>query len=83
KVVYVVSDLAIAIGSYAGIQWLSGHNTLTNVEELAGMMFLGWFIIFSRQIAAIEADRVQSQLILAQSERARSVEDLAVVSETV
>ncbi len=30
-------------------------------------MFLGWFIIFSRQIAAIEADRVQTQLMLAQS----------------
>ena len=83
KVVYVVSDLAIAIGAYAGFQWLSGHNTLTNVEALAGMMFLGWFIIFSRQIAAIEADRVQTQLILAQSERPRSVEDLAEVSETV
>ena len=61
KVVYVVSDLAIAIGAYAGFQWLSGHNTLTNVEALAGMMFLGWFIIFSRQIAAIEADRVLMQ----------------------
>ena len=83
KVVYVVSDLAIAIGAYAGFQWLSGHNTLTNVEALAGMMFLGWFIIFSRQIAAIEADRVQTQLILAQSERPHSVEDLAEVSETV
>ena len=46
------------------------------------MMFLGWFIIFSRQIAAIEADRVQTQLILAQSERPHSVEDLAEVSET-
>ena len=34
-------------------------------------------------IAAIEADRVQTQLILAQSERPRSVEDLAEVSETV
>ncbi len=65
------------------IQWLSGHNTLTNVEALAGMMFLGWFIIFSRQIAAIEADRVQTQLVLAQSERPHSVEDLAEVSETV
>ena len=52
----MVSDLAIVIGAYAGFQWLSGHNTLTNVEALAGMMFLGWFIIFSRQIAAIEAD---------------------------
>ena len=65
------------IGAYAGFHWLSGHNTLTNVEALAGMMFLGWFIIFSRQIAAIEADRVQTQLVLAQSERPRSVEDLA------
>ena len=83
KIVYVVSDLAIVIGAYAGFQWLSGHNTLTNVEALAGMMFLGWFIIFSRQIAAIEADRVQTQLVLAQSERPRSVEDLAEVSETV
>lgn len=83
KVVYVVSDLAIVIGAYAGFQWLSGHNTLTNVEALAGMIFLGWFIIFSRQIAAIEADRVQTQLVLAQSERPRSVEDLAEVSETV
>ena len=36
-----------------------------------------------RQIAAIEADRVQTQLVLAQSERPRSVEDLAEVSETV
>jgi len=83
KVVYVVSDLAIVIGAYAGFQWLGGHNTLTNVEALAGTMFLGWFIIFSRQIAAIEADRVQTQLVLAQSERPRSVEDLAEVSETV
>ena len=53
KVVYVISDLAIVIGALAGFQWLAGRNTLTNVEALAGMMFLGWFIIFSRQIAAI------------------------------
>mgnify|MGYP000609265537 CR=1 FL=1 len=71
KVVYVISDLAIVIGALAGFQWLAGRNTLTNVEALAGMMFLGWFIIFSRQIAAIESDRVQTQLILAQSQAAR------------
>lgn len=46
KVVYVISDLAIVIGALAGFQWLAGRNTLTNVEALAGMMFLGWFIIF-------------------------------------
>ena len=83
KVVYVISDLAIVIGALAGFQWLAGRNTLTNVEALAGMMFLGWFIIFSRQIAAIESDRVQTQLILAQNKRPESVEDLAEVSETV
>ena len=83
KVVYVISDLAIVIGALAGFQWLAGRNTLTNVEALAGMMFLGWFIIFSRQIAAIESDRVQTQLILAQAKRPESVEDLAEVSETV
>lgn len=77
KVVYVISDLAIVIGALAGFQWLAGRNTLTNVEALAGMMFLGWFIIFSRQIAAIESDRVQTQLILAQTKRPESVEDLA------
>ena len=78
-----LSDLAIVIGALAGFQWLAGRNTLTNVEALAGMMFLGWFIIFSRQIAAIESDRVQTQLILAQTKRPESVEDLAEVSETV
>lgn len=83
KVVYVISDLAIVIGALAGFQWLAGRNTLTNVEALAGMMFLGWFIIFSRQIAAIESDRVQTQLILAQTKRPEPVEDLAEVSETV
>ncbi len=79
----MISDLAIVIGALAGFQWLAGRNTLTNVEALAGMMFLGWFIIFSRQIAAIESDRVQTQLILAQTKRPESVEDLAEVSETV
>ena len=83
KVVYVISDLAIVIGALAGFQWLAGRNTLTNVEALAGMMFLGWFIIFSRQIAAIESDRVQTQLIRAQTKRPESVENLAEVSETV
>ena len=39
--------------------------------------------IYLSQIAAIEAYRVQTQLILAQSERPHSVEDLAEVSETV
>lgn len=46
---------------------MMGNNTLTNVEALAGLAFLGWFIVFSRQIAAIEADRVAAQLLHAQA----------------
>ncbi|MGO3358421.1 MAG: ABC transporter permease [Bifidobacterium crudilactis] len=67
KAMYVISDLAIALCAAAGVIWLEGANTLTNVEALAGLMFLGWFIVFSRQIAAIEADRVQAQLVFIQS----------------
>ncbi|MDU6840895.1 MAG: ABC transporter permease, partial [Bifidobacterium dentium] len=83
KAVYVVSDLAIAVGAFAGFQWMSGHNTLTNVEALAGLMFLGWFIIFSRQIAAIEADRVQTQLVLAQTSGPKNVEDIVEANAVV
>lgn len=45
---------------------MQGGDTLTNVEALVGMLYLGWFIVFSRQIAAIEADRVQAQLLHSQ-----------------
>lgn len=37
------------------------------MEALAGLAFLGWFIVFSRQIAAIEADRIAAQLLHAQA----------------
>jgi hypothetical membrane protein len=67
KAMYIISDLAIALCAVAGFVWLEGANTLTNVEALAGLMFLGWFIVFSRQIAAIEADRVQAQIVFIQS----------------
>ncbi|MFT8592877.1 MAG: ABC transporter permease [Bifidobacterium sp.] len=67
KAIYVVSDLSIIICAVAGGFWLEGDNTLTNVEALAGLIFLGWFIVFSRHIAAIEADRAQAQLVYLQS----------------
>lgn len=63
KAFYAISDIALVICALAGIAWLKGDNTLTNVEALAAMLFLGWFIGFSRQIAAIEADRIQQELI--------------------
>ena len=63
RVTMVISDLAALLCAGFWVNMMMGHNTLTNVEALAGMMFLGWFIVFSRQIAAIEADRVATQLV--------------------
>lgn len=69
KAMYAISDLAIVICAAFGIYMLLGYDTLTNLEALACAFFLGWFIVFSRQIAAIEADRVQMQLVRVQSDR--------------
>lgn len=63
RAMFVISDLAIVTCAVTVIVWLMGGNTLTNVEALAGLLFLGWFIVFSRQIAAMEADRTQAQLL--------------------
>ena len=67
KAVMVISDLAALLCAGVWANMMMGHNTLTNVEALAGMLFLGWFIVFSRQIAAIEADRVSMELVRAQT----------------
>ncbi|MBW3091405.1 ABC transporter permease [Bifidobacterium sp. 82T10] len=69
KAMYAISDLAIAVCAGFGIYMLRGYDTLTNLEALACAFFLGWFIVFSRQIAAIEADRVQMQLVRFQTNR--------------
>lgn len=66
KATFVIGDLAIGVCGVATLIWLKGDNTLTNVEALSGLVFLGWFIVFARQIAAIEADRVAAQLVYAQ-----------------
>lgn len=73
---FVISDIAILVCVIAGISWLQGENTLTNVEALAAMLFLGWFIGFSRQIAAIEADRIQQQLIAHEVVNTAKLDDL-------
>ena len=67
KVMSAISALAILICSAIGIRMLMGQETLTNLEALAGLLFLGWFIVFSRQIAAIEADRLHDQLMMLQT----------------
>ncbi|WEV76003.1 ABC transporter permease [Bifidobacterium sp. ESL0800] len=61
--IYAAGYLAIAVCGVVLVQWLNGANTMTNVEALAGLVFLGWFIMFSRQIAAIEADRIAEQVL--------------------
>ena len=50
-----------------GIRMLMGQGTLTNLEALAGLLFLGWFIVFSRQMRRIEADRLHDQLMMLQT----------------
>ena len=67
KAVMVASDLTALVCAAFWVNMMMGHNTLTNVEALAGLAFLGWFIVFSRQIAAIEADRAAAQLLHAQA----------------
>ena len=66
RTVMVISDLMLLVCAAFGIDWLIGNVTLTNVEALACMVYLGWFIVFSRQIAALEADRIALQLAQAQ-----------------
>ena len=51
-----------AVCCVAGGLWLAGGNTLTNVEGVAGLLFMTWFMVFTRQVAAIEADRVESRM---------------------
>lgn len=59
---YIASDLAVILTAWAGNQWIHGNNTLTNVEALSCLLFLGWIIVFSRQVAAMQSDRIQSKI---------------------
>ena len=74
RVFYVVSDLIIVAVGVAGVAWLRGLTTLTNVEALACLLFMAWFIVFSRQIAAIEADRVHEQLMRGAGDGTKAIE---------
>ena len=69
RAMYAASYLMIALCGLVGLSWLLNRNTLTNVEAFSGLMFLGWFIVFSRQIAAIEADRINAQLKIIATKR--------------
>ena len=72
KAMYVVTLAAIGVAYVSGLFWLLGMTTLTNVEAVFGLVYMGWFIVFSRQIAAIEADRLQAQSRYEDSRQAQS-----------
>ena len=79
RTVMVISDLMLMVCAAFGVDWLMGNVTLTDVEALACMVYLGWFIVFSRQIAALEADRIALQVTQTQirpetSEQVRKLE---------
>ena len=63
KAMYVVSDLIVVVGTVAVVVWRYDITSMTNLELLLGMLFFGWFIVFCRQIAALEADRIQEQVV--------------------
>ncbi|MCI1935997.1 MAG: ABC transporter permease [Bifidobacteriaceae bacterium] len=62
KMVFVVSDLILVVISVSGVMWTQGRTSLTNVEALTWILFMAWFVVFSRQIAALESDRMWAQL---------------------
>lgn len=62
KMVFVMSDLVLVLISVYGIMWTMGRTSLTNVEAITWILFMAWFIVFSRQVAALEADRIYAQL---------------------
>ena len=77
KTIYVVSDLIIVVISASAIDWVRGGTTFTNVEALAVFLFMAWFVIFSRQIAAMEADRLQSEMLMYSSMYANGSQEIA------
>jgi|GEM_PF-100250 len=63
RIVYVVSDLILVADAVALLAWLRGQITLTAVEALACLTLFAWMIVFARQIAAMQADRIQTRII--------------------
>lgn len=72
KATYIVSDLMVVVGVVSVNLWLRDEISMTNLELLLIMLFFGWFVVFSRQIAAIEADRIQEQIVHVQASLAPS-----------
>lgn len=76
RFLYAFSYMIVAVDCCDLLRWLKGDTTLTSVEALACLTLFAWVIAFSRQIAAIQADRIQARILAA----ARST-DLMVSDE--
>lgn len=59
----VFSWIVIVITTGSLGMWLNGTVPLTTTEAVAAGLFLVWFIVFSRQIAALQSDRVYTELM--------------------
>lgn len=82
KATYIVSDLMVVIGVVSVNLWLRDDISMTDLELLLIMLFFGWFVVFSRQIAAIEADRIQEQIVHIQASPAPSAADAGHMPES-
>lgn len=82
KAIYVVSDLLVVVGVVAVRLWVRDDISMTNLELLLIMLFFGWFVVFSRQIAAIEADRIQDQIVHVQARTDGGLDRLSRMPES-
>lgn len=65
RIVYALGWAEMVVIAGAGVLWMRGLTTLTNVEGLTWVLFLVWFIVLSRQVAAISQDRIFAQTLYA------------------
>lgn len=63
RFMYAFSYMIIAVDGVDFLRWLKGDTTLTSVEALACLTLFAWVIAFSRQIAAIQTDRIQARIL--------------------
>lgn len=63
KIVYALGWIDVVVIAAAGLLWMHKGTTLTNVEGLTWVLFIVWFIVLSRQIAAISRDRIDAQTV--------------------
>jgi hypothetical protein len=54
---YVGSDLIVAVTAIAGVLWMRGALALTFIERFSMLLFMVWFLAFSREIARLASSK--------------------------